>query len=489
MKKTTLFLVMLMMGLIGCGNRNDSIKTKSNPSIYSSENYIDSIKESTEGNFPTFPKEPPKIKLFDNSVANNTKLWNTLYGHDPAVFKDEKSGYYYIYSTDVGSAAKPGAQIRRSKDLINFEYIGPALQEGVPKEPKDYTKAQGIWAPDIIKVGDEYRLYYSTSTFGSQNSAISLAVSKSPEGPFIHKGIVIKSKTGDPINTIDANIVVENNTGDHYMVYGSFWRGISIIKLDKKTGLAAEDGFGKRIATRPSYVDGAIEGPYIRYNPQTGYYYLFVSYGSLFSDYNVRVGRSKNITGPYVDYNGVELTNLTVNANDVGLKITTGYRFGKSTGWMALGHNSVLNDNGNWFMVNHARPETSSNWPYMQVRIIVWSEDGWPLVSPSMYAGETLQKIDKNRIPGTYERIRFENNPKSNVTASVKMYFKDDSTCMIDDTIGKWRLEGDNTLIVEYGSITEKYTVIPSWDWENWKPTLAVTGIDNKGICIWGKKV
>lgn len=57
-------------------------------------------------------------------------------------------------------------------------------------------------------------------------------------------------------------------------------------------------------------VQGAIEGPYIIYNPKFKKYYLFVSYDSLFNDYNVRVGRSDKITGPYVDYNGKLMTDI-----------------------------------------------------------------------------------------------------------------------------------------------------------------------------------
>lgn len=451
-----------------------------------------------------FPVKPPEIRLFDNCIAENTELWNTHFSHDPSIFKDESSGNYYVYSTDVGRLPKWGIQIRCSKDLINFKFLGWALADKIPDEVKEWTNCRGLWAPDIIKVGNEYRLYYAASTFGSQNSVIGLAVSNSPEGPFEPRGIVLKTRKGDPVNAIDPNIIIEEGTGDHYIVYGSFWSGISILMLDKETGLAKEEGFGKRIATRPGYVLGSVEGPYIKYNPKTGYYYLFVSYGSLFSDYNVRVGRSKKVTGPYLDYNGVELTNLSINANDVGLKITTGYRFGESQGWMALGHNSVLNDNGEWFIVHHARPEPTGEytekevlrWPCMHIRRIVWSDDGWPLVNPCMYAGEKLRPVDFSFVTGTYERIRFENSPESLVTVSKKMYINKDNTCLINDSTGDstgtWKPEdgGDiSSLIVQYDGTVEKYKIIPSWDWENKKPTLALTGLDNKGICIWAKKV
>lgn len=154
----------------------------------------------------------------------------------------------------------------------------------------------------------EYRLYCSNSSFGPRNSCIFTAVSDKPEGPFEPKDCVLKTDESMPVNGIDANIIRDVKTGEMYMVYGSFWGGIHILKLNEQTGLAAEDGIGTCICCRPAWLSGAVEGPYIIYNEETEYYYLFVSYGSLKTDYQIRVGRSKKVTGPYVDYNGREMT-------------------------------------------------------------------------------------------------------------------------------------------------------------------------------------
>ena len=158
-----------------------------------------------------------------------------LFSHDPAIYYDAEREYYYTYSTDAGpkSWERAGGQIRRSKDLIHFEYLGTALKDGlIPEEVMALTNARGIWAPDIIKEGGEYRLYYSASTFGSQHSVIGLAVADNPEGPFVHRGIVVHTTPDSPVNAIDANLVREEGTGQHYLVYGSFWGGIRLLKLD-----------------------------------------------------------------------------------------------------------------------------------------------------------------------------------------------------------------------------------------------------------------
>lgn len=438
-----------------------------------------------------YPKEPQRFELytkdFKEELSRSTSEWNTFNTHDPHIFKDEASGYYYVYSTDLG---KPGIHIRKSVDLIHWDFVGTGLMDGVPKEANEWTQATGLWAPDIIKVGNEYRIYYSASTFGSQQSCIGLAVSDHPEGPFTAKGLVIKSTPQSPINAIDANIAVDAKSGEQYLIYGSFWGGISLVKLDSKTGFVAEEGFGKRIASRPrAGVDTSVEGAYVIYNEDTGYYYLFVSYGSLSSDYNVRVGRSRHIGGPYLDYHGVDLTQLDDEPNAIGFKITTGYKFKDHLGWFALGHNSVLNDNGDWYLVHHTRPDRGATWPYLQVRKMVWSKKGWPLVSPSCYAGEKLQPILDTCIVGAYERIEFDPLTTEMVEQSKTIYLKQDHTCLINEEYGTWYLEGDQNLIIEYENHQEEYIVMTAWDDQEWKPTIVATGLNEQGICRWMKQV
>lgn len=456
------------------------------------EEYVQSIRVNDDERMKLkYPKEPPKVHLYQGGLRETLMLeekeWKTFNCHDPHIFKDEQTGCYYVYSTDLG---KPGIHIRKSPDLIHWDYLGTGFEKGVPEEANKWSQAQGLWAPDIIKVGDEYRIYYSASTFGSQQSCIGLAVAKHPEGPFEHKGLVIKTTNEAPVNAIDANLVIDHKTGEQYMVYGSFWGGIRIIKLDSKTGLAAEEGFGVSIAARPrAIVDTAVEGAYIRYNEKTDYYYLFVSYGSLSSDYHVRVGRSKDIKGPYVDYHDVEMTTIDEHPNHIGLKITSGYKFGNSEGWFALGHNSVLNDQGEWYLIHHTRPEVAPKWPYLQVRKMVWTEDGWPLVCPCPYSGESSQQISKEAIIGIYDRIEFNVDDPHLVTPSVKAYFKQDQTCLIGNMSGTWALEGEQRLVIRYGEEEERHQVLTAWDFENWKPTLMTTGLNSKGICCWMKQI
>ena len=438
-----------------------------------------------------FPNEPlplaPKPKQLNGDDRKNRynqpkeSLW---YIHDPHIFHDPVTDNYYVYSTR--------ANCHRSRDLIHWDMIGKVV-ENPPTESMEWVGGDGIWAPDIVKVNDEYRLYCSNSTWGVRQSCIFLAISDKAEGPFVPKGCVLKTSNQSPVNAIDANIVEDVDTGEQYMVYGSFWGGCYILRLDKESGFAAEEGIGSCIARRPEWTDCSLEGPYIEYNPDTGYYYLFVSYGSLKSDYNIRVGRSKNIRGPYLDYNGKDMTDLQDYDNTIGFMIACGYRWNDGMGYMGPGHNSVLRDFDNeWYLVYHIRQHnyrTEDEPSMMQIRKIFWTSDGWPVASPQPYAGEKKQAIDRNFIVGQYERIKLIPTIPQGVLNSVSMTLHTDGSMNCCSIKGYWEMIDDTTLTISYGKTVETYIITPVWDYELWKPTIAITGKDQDGICIWAKKV
>lgn len=430
---------------------------------------------------PPIPIDKPEFKSEEGpKELNKFSLWGA---HDPAIYHDPSSGNYYVYCT--------GAIARKSVDMITWENIGKVV-DNPPEESSDWVGDKGIWAPDIIKVKDEYRLYCSNSTWGVRQSCIFLAVADNAEGPFIPRGCVIKTSEDMPVNAIDANLIIDEETGQQYMVYGSFWGGCHIIKLDAETGLAAEEGIGTCIARRPKWVDGAIEGPYIRYNPDTGYYYLFVSYGSLKSDYNIRVGRSKSVTGPYVDVNGRDMTDLEDYKNEIGYMIACGYHFDNGQGYMGPGHNSVLRDFDNqWYLVCHIRehdfktPQIST----MHIYKMFWTSDGWPVLNPEPYAGEVTQPIERNFIVGEYERIKLVPTIPQGVINSVPMTLAEDGTFNCCSINGTWEYIDGTTISISYGNIVEEYKVTPAWDWQLDEPTIAITGKDQYGVAVWGKRI
>uniref|UniRef100_UPI003899051B arabinan endo-1,5-alpha-L-arabinosidase n=1 Tax=Caldanaerobius polysaccharolyticus TaxID=44256 RepID=UPI003899051B len=451
---------------------------------------VSSCSSDNGGSSIIYPKEPPRDRLYDSSIINDEAKWGMMNVHDPSIFKDGE--WYYIFSTDVkvGGMPRAGIQVRKSKDLIHWQWVGYAL-DGVPEEAEKWTGATNLWAPDVTKIGDTYYLYYVASTFGKNQSFIGVATSKSIEGPWEDKGAVLKSRQGDEWNALDPNIVYDAD-GNIWMDFGSFFGGIYIIQLDPKTGKPLEGARPKLIARRGG--QDAIEGPYIIYNKQQKKYYLFTSFDSLMYDYNVRVARSDRIDGPYADYNGNLMTDTSLNA---GTKILNSYQFEGSNGWVATGHNSVLQDGNDYYIIHHARGDQDTNWPYLHVRKILWSDDGWPMVSPERYAGEFEQQLNREDVIGDWQIIELDKDDNSQLTSTTITLLKNGK---IDKGNGKdyWEFSGKNNVKLYFydpdhalkGAYRiETAKVIPAWDWENWRPTLVFTGFDQNGTAVWGKRI
>ena len=422
------------------------------------------------------PERGPDGKLLP--VPENSVWW----AHDPAIYKDENTGVYYAYCTHN--------LYYKSKDLIHWERMGRIIDK-TPEEVVEYVGGEDVWAPDIDVRNGEYRLYFSCSKFGVCRSIIFLMVADHPEGPWTYRGIAMKTDHDSERNAIDANIIEDVENGKLYMPYGSFWRGIYMIELDPKTGLAKEEGYGRMLATRPLWSDAAVEGAYVRYNKKTGYYYLFVSYGSLNSDYNVRVGRSKNITGPYEDPNGREMTDFSYPDYETGFMMIASYQFGKGEAYMAPGHNSVLQLNEDeWFMVCHIRPCDFDHGQVslMHVYPMLWTRDGWPVISPSVYAGEKKQIVKRSELIGRYDRISLLPTIPQGLTTSFPMELTNDGHVRSGSILGSWQLNQMNELELQLGPLTETYLVIPCWNYDKDEPTLMLTGKDDKNHACFARK-
>ena len=404
----------------------------------------------------------------------------TIDAHDPAVLKDGK--YYYIYGTH-------NMPVWRSRDLIGFDQIEQRLIPEAPEKAKEHVGAQynDLWAPDIVKVGKEYRLYYCLSQFGKSQSYIGYVTGKSPDGSFDDGGFVVSSshpvgERGWP-NALDPCVLTDAD-GRQWMVYGSFFGGIYVLRLDSD-GEAARSGVGERIAYRDRNGD-AMEGPFAIYNPVLKEYFLFVSYDILDSTYNVRVGRSKRPDGPYKDFNDKDMA----GGEDNLPKILNSYAFENHSGWIGPGHNSILRDGDNWYMVHHTRIEIEG-WKHVRthVRKMVFTDEGWPVVSPERYAGEKEQSIPEKELPGRWEYLPID--PENNGTQQARpgFVFEKDGTLTFAGKTGKWQLKAPNSLRFKLdGEPMVSAKVLPAWDWENDRATLVFTGLDEKGTAVWGKK-
>ena len=168
----------------------------------------------------------------------------------------------------------------------------------------------------------------------------------------------------DNWNAIDPNVVVDD-AGTPWLEFGSFWSGLKMVKLTS-AGLRAD-------TTLLSLANGAnskgsLEGGWVF--KRCGYYYLFSSWGSCCSspyDYNIRVGRSTTVTGPYVDMAGTSLM------SGGGTLLVTG-----NSSWVAPGHNAVITYNNKTYNLYHALQGSSSGPATLRIAEIDWDANGWP---------------------------------------------------------------------------------------------------------------
>lgn len=430
--------------------------------------------------------------------------WGPYNLHDPSVIKVGDT--YYCFSTDVGYGITPrvGIMVRKSTDLVDWKYVGWAL-EGLPAGGVKYitdnggVPVAGLWAPYIMKVGTEYRLYYSLAPESGRTSCIGLLTSASPEGPWVEKGLAVVSVNAGPgTNAIDPSVVV-SPAGEHWMVYGSSWDGLYELKLNPQTGLAMTAGDkGKRIVRRGNtngLVNGNLEGPEIIYNDQTKLYYLFVAYDWLSTKYNVRVFRSANPDGPFLDWDGIDVD----NAFDNGPMILSPYKFGDHGGWAGVSHCSVIKDGDQYYMAHQGRPGVDRAFMVMHVRKMFWTTEGWPVVSPERYANVPDTPVGESEIAGRYEQIvlGYTTVPGFSETQTDPQYSGSGITLL--DVAGTINSDPNNHWVYNSpwlelrwanGLFIDKLHVSRERDWEKKKEsTIVMTGLNGGGLAIWFKKV
>lgn len=355
-----------------------------------------------------------------------------------------------------------------------------------------------VWAPDVVYNPDyinrdgskgAYMMYFCTTSTWIR-SVICFGVSQNPEGPYefvdtlIYSGFtpndsyatsstknVNRKYTSTNVdeliasgevtfndqwfsgnnfnnnlfpNAIDPTIYYDTD-GRMYMTYGSWSGGIFTLEIDKTTGKVIHpksgttgDGrmidsyFGTKLSG--SYHKSG-EGPFIEYNPDTGYYYLWVTYGGLTSEggYNMRVFRSKNATGPFFDAAGNSaIMQANTNLDSVGLKVMGNYKFSSlSKAYMACGHNSVLrDDDGKWYLINHARFDDGYEFHEVRVHSMYFNSEGWPVVAPYEYSGDEISPGGYNSadIAGDYEFINHGNDTSKTIHNYVNIKLNEDGT-------------------------------------------------------------
>ncbi len=437
--------------------------------------------------------------------------------HDPSVVRNGST--YYVFGSHMASAS--------TTDLMNWTQIttGPTAPNSLIRgqnpqtefaEALTWAQTTTFWAPDVIKLADgKYYFYYCACRGDSPLSALGLAVADSITGPYANVGLLLKSgMVGLSPAGINYNVNIHANvvdpsvffdaTGKLWMVYGSFSGGLFILQLDPATGQPGGlQGYGKKLIGGNS---SRIEGPYIIYSPETSFYYLFCTFGGLdaVGGYNIRVGRSPNPGGPFLDSAGNDLTNVSGSiTNDTfiapyGVKLMGNWQFlhvasdprTTSRGYVSPGGVSINRDagTGKYLLVFHTRFVGRGEEHEVRVHQLFLNSAGWFVAAPHRYAGETMATTVASQIPGDFKLINHGKDVTATVKTSTVIALNADGS-ITGSVTGTWRLTGDHDAALTLTNTSYHGVFSRQWDDDNQTWVLTFSALSADGVAVWGSKL
>lgn len=460
------------------------------------------------------PNRPPRLPDLDEPVFEEASV------HDPSVLVTE--GVTYIFGSHLAAA--------RSDDLLAWDQVADLVTPENPlfedvttelAEAFEWAQSETLWAPDVSETADgRFRMYYCACEGSSPRSAMGTAIADHIEGPYRDEGIFLRSGMWDEPsedgtvydaqlhpNAIDPHAFVDAS-GRHRLVYGSYSGGIFLVELDPATGWPLPgQGYGVHLCGGNH---ARIEAPYILHSEQTGYYYLLLTFGGLDADggYNIRVGRSRDVAGPYLDPMGQDLRQAMsdpdlplfddASIEPFGATLMGNHRFagpeGDGQGYVSPGHVSAWTDppSQESYLFFHTRfPETGEA---HQVRVhrIHFSHAGWPVLSPHRYGGEPAAEtpspgLHRRQLEGRWQLIDHGRaiSPEIIDSRTIELHRNGRITGAI---AGRWRLEGRHRAVVQLDDVRYDgvFTVGRHEELGVWTPTFSVLGPD--GRALWGSR-
>ena len=455
------------------------------------------------------PADPPPPTFQDVSV------------HDPSVVVAD--GDIWVFGSHLAAA--------RTDDLMSWEKVADGANADNPlfddvrenlRETFEWAQTDTLWAADVIQLPDgRFAMYYNACKGDSPRSAMGLAVSDDVDGPYVDQGIFLRSGMWDlpsedgtvydarvHPNAVDPDVFVDAR-GHWWLVYGSYSGGIFVLRLDKTTGLPVPgQAYGKHLVGGNH---SRIEGPTIMYDASTRYYYLFLSFGGLTVDgaYNVRVARSTNPDGPYLDAAGNDLTQVKADPalplfddasiEPFGTKILGNHLFarevgdpgeGPGTGYLSPGHNSWYRDplTGETFLVFHTRLPGQGEQHEVRVHQMWMNAQGWPVLDPYRYAGGDERRIERRDVAGEYALVTHDKALTADQRRATSVTLAPNGR--VSGALGgRWSLEGKDRARLDVGGTRYDGVFTRSWqpDLARWVVTFSVLSRD--GVTLWGSTV
>lgn len=493
---------------------------------------------------------PGTVSVHDPSVVKGTDGFYYIYGSHTAFAKTDNFMGWTTVTNNISKKKTDTTSIFKDywNNWAKYNNKGVANKQNPTKDfpdGEDTDLSGNQWAPDVIwnEKMNKWCMYMSVNG-PDCNSVIVLCTADTLDGDWEVKGPVVYSgftsrsgvekhdftltdytkATGETtLNTRYGNGTWNTNYGTNaidpcvkydeegnlWMSYGSWFGGIYFLKLDSNTGLRdytckyeldmdTSDGFasdpymgirvagGNRTSGEASYI---IE--------KDGYYYMFLSYGALdrAGGYNMRVFRSENITGPYVDKSGVNALRGGNTVGNIGIRLMAGYKWScNDVGYLAQGHNSALvDDDGKMYLVYHSRFDNGDEYHRVETHQMFMSEDGWLCVAPYEYNGEEISETgyEKSDLTGTYEYL-VQNPAQKNGTCAQSTYITlgGDGSMGGLDNADSWEIkDGKPYVTFTIGGV--KYQGVFSYGYEesaNRKKVMTFSAVGENNICIWGSK-
>ncbi|MFT7776070.1 glycoside hydrolase family 43 protein [Roseateles sp.] len=441
--------------------------------------------------------------------------------HDPSVIRAD--GQFYVFGSHLAAARTP--------DLMNWTKLADGVNNTNPlfgnkvttelAETLAWAESSTLWAPDVAKLADgKFYMYYCACKGDSPRSALGIAVADKVDGPYVNKKLLLKSgqwglpsedgsvydATKHP-NVVDPAVFADA-TGRLWMVYGSYSGGIFVMQLDAVTGLPlAGQGYGKHLMGGNH---ARIEGAYVLYSPQSQYYYLFVSFGGLDAagGYNVRVARSRNPDGPFVDGAGTDMASVKGAAGTLfddasitphGMKLMGGYQFalatgetGTALGYVSPGHNSAYHDaaTGQYFIVFHTRFPNTGEVHELRVHEMHLNEEGWPVIAPLRYAPLSLATpaqtadVSAAQAAGSYKLVNHGKDITATSKPSIAVTLNADGT-LGGGMTGTWAHKGANKLSVVSGGVTYAGVLSRQWNTNANAFVVSFSALSSSGVSLW----
>lgn len=529
--------------------------------------------------------QPNIEKYADNEYIGSYAAYDIK---DPSIVYDKESGLYYCFGSDnvvvkstdlvnwYGRTTyfmhPENATSNAIMAFSQFESVNAwAKEHGYDMKDEvasDKNNNRTPHSPEIVMIDDTYYLYFAlTKTDGSNESAIFCVKTDNLEESLGTKkwedvGLVISTCSGEKANAVHPS-VFKSEDSKMYMVYGGYHGNnesidgeINLIELERSTGLlkvgSSVNTQGESLSEQhgidrfksgtliadpgavPALGDGSgslVCGADIAYNEDNGYYYMFVTYGTEGTNYNVRVARSKNITGPYTDREDEDMAAFSKNMYDKGHLILGGYNFTNSSvgrvsytdvGRASIGSPKIIKStDGTWFVAcqsqvyykvdstittGSAKAEEKglkiNSAPSLEIRELMWDDRGWPYAMPEVYSGEAAKSnVKLSELYGNWDIIIFGSNGDKKDYRAVERSQSQIVTILSSAVISQKDIDKNNEINTgcSFAKSGNGYTITIDgvvytvyartlWDWELKEGSIVIIGVGEDGSTIWGKK-